>query len=75
MHPWLMGMRDDIVRAKTIDESPASAAGKVWMVIVELGPRHELEEKQSWIERHSPPRPMTPYVQGLLARIRAERGR
>lgn len=77
MHPWLMSLRPDILLAKTVARPqpyPASVA-MAWMV--DNGPEHKLEEKQSWIQGHGggPPRPIPASTAAILERIRASRNR
>jgi hypothetical protein len=77
VHPWLMSLREDILKAKTVTRfqpNPASASMK-WMV--NGGPEHRIEEKESWIREHGggPPRPVPASTAAILARIRASRNR
>lgn len=77
MHPWLMRLRPEILLAKTVAQPQTypGAAGMAWMV--DEGPEHKVEEKQSWIQRHGggPPRPIPASTAAILARIRASRNR
>lgn len=77
VHPWLMGLRPEILLAKTVSQPqpyPGSAEMS-WMV--DRGPEHKVEEKQSWIQDHGggPPRPVPASTIAILARIRASRNR
>ncbi len=60
VHPWLMSLRDNILKAKTVSRpQPYSASASTeWMV--DKVPEHKIEEKKSWIRGHGggPPRPM-----------------
>lgn len=73
VHPWLMGLRSEILLAKSVAQylTYPESAGMAWMV--DGGPEHMLEEKQSWIERHRPPSPPSPSTAAFLARLRADR--
>lgn len=77
VHPWLMGLRPEILLAKTVarPQPYPGSAGMAWMV--DEGPEHKVEEKQSWIQRHGggAPRPVPSSTAAILARIRAVRGR
>ncbi|KAK3934510.1 hypothetical protein QBC46DRAFT_368162 [Diplogelasinospora grovesii] len=77
VHPWLMSLRGDILEAKTVARpQPYSAlASTEWMV--DKGPEHKIEEKESWIREHGggPPRTMTASTAAILNRIRASRNR
>ncbi|KAL8366066.1 hypothetical protein RB595_004716 [Gaeumannomyces hyphopodioides] len=77
VHPWLMGLRANILLAKTVAKPqpyPGSAS-VAWMV--DKGPEHKVEEKQSWIQAHGggPARPIPASTAAILARIRASRNR
>lgn len=77
VHYWLMGLRAEVLLAKTVAEHqqyPRSAE-MAWMV--DMGPEHSVEEKQSWIQRHGgdPSRPIPASTTAILARIRADRSR
>ncbi|OBR12818.1 LysM domain-containing protein [Colletotrichum higginsianum IMI 349063] len=77
VHPWLMGLRPEILLAKTVaqPEPQPGSAGMAWMV--DQGPEHKVEAKQSWIQAHGggPPRPIPASTAAILARIRASRNR
>jgi hypothetical protein len=47
-----MGLRDDILRAKTIARPDLTAKTTEWMVDTLLGSRHQIMTKEDWIERH-----------------------
>lgn len=77
MHPWLMGLRPEILLAKTVAQPlpyPESAQ-MAWMV--DDGPEHKVVEKQDWIQAHRgcSPRPIPASTAAILARIRTSRGR
>ena len=72
VHPWLMGLRADILRAKTVSRLYSWAADTTeWMVYNRLAPQPEIVTKEYWIERHSPPRPMDASTLRIVQRIRA----
>lgn len=77
VHPWLMSLREDILKAKTVARpQPYSAlALNEWMV--KGGPEHKMEEKDSWIREHGggPPRTMPSSTAAIIDRIRASRNR
>lgn len=77
VHPWLMGFRPEIFLAKTVAQPQPypRAAGMAWMV--DEGPEHKIEEKQSWIQGHGggPTRPIPASTAAILERIRASRNR
>lgn len=77
MHPWLMGLRHEILLAKTVAQPQPypGAAEMAWMV--DGGPEFKVEEKQSWVQRHGggPPRPVPASTAAILERIRASRNR
>lgn len=76
-HPWLMGLRPEILLAKTVAQPQPypGSAGMAWMV--DKGPEHKVEEKHSWIQVHrgGPSRPVPASTAAILARIRASRNR
>ncbi|KAL3424026.1 hypothetical protein PVAG01_03307 [Phlyctema vagabunda] len=82
VHPWLMSLREDILKAKTISRAgpyPASAS-KEWMVCQGAwGPDIHVEEKESWLRKHGDgsgsglPRPVPGSTAAILARIRDSR--
>lgn len=77
VYPWLMGLRPEILLAKTVAQPqpyPGSAE-MAWMV--DKGPEHKVEEKQSWIQAHGgdSPRPIPASTAAIFARIRASRNR
>jgi hypothetical protein len=77
VHPWLISLREDVLKRKTVARpQPYSALGLAdlkWMV--DEGPEHKIEEKQSWIQEHSPPRPMTASSIAILEKICARRNK
>ncbi|GKT52005.1 uncharacterized protein ColSpa_12186 [Colletotrichum spaethianum] len=77
VHDYVSGLRPDILLAKTVAQPKPypGSAGIVWMV--DQGPEHKVEAKQSWIQAHggSPPRPIPASTAAILARIRASRNR
>ncbi|KAK1590376.1 uncharacterized protein LY79DRAFT_555156 [Colletotrichum navitas] len=77
VHPWLMALRPEILLAKTVaqPEPYPGAAEMAWMV--DQGPEHKVEAKQSWIQAHGggPQRPIPASTAAILARIRASRNR
>ncbi|KFY36773.1 hypothetical protein V494_04982 [Pseudogymnoascus sp. VKM F-4513 (FW-928)] len=77
VHPWLMSLREDILKAKTVARPqpyPALALNE-WMV--KGGPEHKMEEKDSWIRGHGGglPRTMPASTAAIIDRIRASRNR
>ncbi|KAI1850159.1 hypothetical protein JX266_004538 [Neoarthrinium moseri] len=75
VHPWLMSLRDDILKAKQVAQFqmyPVPAA-KEWMV--EQGPYHDILEKESWVQRYGdgPPRQLSASSQAFLEKIRRSR--
>ncbi|OBT71815.1 hypothetical protein VF21_09378 [Pseudogymnoascus sp. 05NY08] len=77
VHPWLMSLCGDILKAKTVARpQPYNAlASTEWMV--ENGPELKIEEKGSWIWElgGGPPCTMPPSTAAILSRIRASRKR
>lgn len=77
VHPWLMSLRGDILKAKTVarPQSYSALAPIEWMV--DKGPEHQITDKESWIREHGggPPRPMPASTAAILSRIRASRNR
>lgn len=77
VHPWLMGLRPEILLTKTVarPQPYPGSAGMAW--IVDGGPEHRVEERQSWVERHGggPPRLIPASTAAILERIRASRNR
>ncbi|KAF9870785.1 hypothetical protein CkaCkLH20_11684 [Colletotrichum karsti] len=73
VHPWLMGLRPEILLAKAVarPEPYPQSAEMAWMV--DKGPKHEVTEKQSWLRAHGggTPLPVPPGAAASLARIRA----
>ncbi|OIW23548.1 hypothetical protein CONLIGDRAFT_719174 [Coniochaeta ligniaria NRRL 30616] len=77
VHPWLMSLRQDILKAKTVARpQPYPASGFEWMV--DEGPKHKIEEKKNWIYEHGG-RPLSALTIASAARhlerIRALRNR
>ncbi|KAH8170111.1 hypothetical protein LIA77_10655 [Sarocladium implicatum] len=74
VHPWLVGVREDILRAKKIAR-PSPHGGSVpdneWMVSCLTGPDHEIMAKDAWLDRHRGPRPMDASKARFLERIGA----
>ncbi|KAI3316934.1 hypothetical protein HD806DRAFT_516384 [Xylariaceae sp. AK1471] len=65
VHPWLMGMRDDLAKAKTVARWQAFPESTRWMVnyhglTSSSRGREEnaLVEREQWIREHGPPRPV-----------------
>ncbi|OBT82859.1 hypothetical protein VE02_08560 [Pseudogymnoascus sp. 03VT05] len=77
VHPWLMNLREDILKAKTVARpQPYNAlAPTEWMV--KNGPELEIEEKEGWIWEHGggPPHTMPTSTAAIFNRIRASRNR
>lgn len=77
VHPWLMGLRPEILLAKTVarPQPYQMSATKAWMV--DNGPEHKVQERQSWVGSHGggPPRPVPASTAAILARISASRNR
>lgn len=73
VHPWLMSLRDEIVRAKSVARTGGFPSGTRYMVT--QGPRHVIEERGMWIDRHGAGRaqPPMPMSAGLLAAMQARR--
>ncbi|KAH8194090.1 hypothetical protein TruAng_011740 [Truncatella angustata] len=73
VHPWLMSLRDDIVRAKSVARTGGFPSRTRYMVT--QGPRHVIEERGMWMDRHGAGRaqPPMPISAGLLAAIQAHR--
>ncbi|KAI1810626.1 hypothetical protein GGS20DRAFT_166769 [Poronia punctata] len=64
VHPWLMGMRDDLAKAKTVARWEAFPESTRWMVNYHGltsssrgGEDNVLVEREKWIREHGPPRP------------------
>lgn len=77
VHPWLMSLRGDILKAKTVARPqpyPASAPTK-WMV--DRGSEHKIEVQESWVREHGggPPRVVPASTAAILERLRASRNR
>ncbi|KAL7906379.1 hypothetical protein GGI35DRAFT_482544 [Trichoderma velutinum] len=70
VHPWLMSLRRDIIRAKAVAR-PVPYAEFEWMVSNLTAPQHEIMTKEFWIEMHRPPRPMDAATLKFLQRIGA----
>ena len=75
MHPWLMSLRDDIVKAKAVAPFEAYPASVPIEWMVSRGPEHRIQEKKSWVEDHGPPRPIDAATLAIVNRIRARRNR
>ncbi|KAM6484615.1 hypothetical protein HDV62DRAFT_404403 [Trichoderma sp. SZMC 28011] len=76
VHPWLMGLREDIIRAEAVARPmsyPESLSNIEWMVSNLTAPQHEIMTKGFWIEMHRPPRPMDAATSRFLQRIGARR--
>ena len=76
VHPWLLSLRNDIVKAKAVAPFyayPVSVPTE-WIVVT-TGPEHKIQEKKSWVEGHSPPCPMDAATLAVVNRIRASRKR
>ncbi|TFB05930.1 hypothetical protein CCMA1212_001368 [Trichoderma ghanense] len=75
VHPWLMGLRGDILRAKAVARPQPYGESVVnttsWMVSNLIAPKHEIMTKETWIEMHRPPRPMDATTYRFLQRIGA----
>ncbi|KAI9643834.1 hypothetical protein NHQ30_007185 [Ciborinia camelliae] len=73
VHPWLMSLRKDILKAKAVARpQPYSASAPTeWMV--NKGPEHKIEEKEGWIRDHGGglARTMPASTDAILNRIRA----
>jgi hypothetical protein len=72
-----MSLRGDILKAKPVARpQPYSASAPIeWMV--NKGPEHKIEAKESWIQEHGggQHRPMPASTAAILNRIRANRNR
>ncbi|KAH0499711.1 hypothetical protein TgHK011_006886 [Trichoderma gracile] len=76
VHPWLMSLRGDIIRAKAVARPVPyfdSGVNIEWMVSNLTAPQHQIMTKGLWIEMHRPPRPMDAATSRLLQRIRARK--
>ncbi|KAL7957134.1 hypothetical protein V8C34DRAFT_325504 [Trichoderma compactum] len=74
VHPWLMGLRGDIIRVKAVARPmPYLESGDniEWMVSNLTAPQHEIMTKEFWVEMHRPPRPMDAATSKFLQRIGA----
>ncbi|KAL6822866.1 hypothetical protein J3E69DRAFT_382000 [Trichoderma sp. SZMC 28015] len=74
VHPWLMGLRGDIIRAKAVARPMPyfeSGVNIEWMVSNLTAPQHEIMAKEFWTEMHRPPRPMDAATSRFLQRIGA----
>jgi hypothetical protein len=72
-----MSLRGDILDAKTVARPQPyfASAGTKWMV--DKGPEHRIEVKESWVREHGggPPRTIPASTAAILNRIRASRNR
>lgn len=77
VHPWLMGLRAEILLAKTVARPQPYPESAEMSWVVDQGPEHKVEEKQGWIQAHGggPPRPIPASTAAILGRIRASRNR
>jgi hypothetical protein len=77
VHPWLMSLRHDILKAKTVARPLPYFASVPAEWMVGEGPEHRIEEKKSWIEWHGGGRlhPLGPASAAAMARIRASKNR
>ncbi|KAK3933468.1 hypothetical protein QBC46DRAFT_402156 [Diplogelasinospora grovesii] len=77
VHPWLMSLREDILKAKmlSIYEPYSVVASTEWMV--DEGPEHMIMEKKRWIQEHGggPPQVLSASALAIIDRIRASRNR
>ncbi|KAL6895284.1 hypothetical protein HDV57DRAFT_3182 [Trichoderma longibrachiatum] len=74
VHPWLMGLRGDIIRAKAIARPVPygdSGANTDWIISNLTAPQHQILAKDLWVEMHRPPRPMDAATSRFLQRIGA----
>ncbi|ODA82689.1 hypothetical protein RJ55_01197 [Drechmeria coniospora] len=76
VHPWLMGLREDIIQAKIVTRPrpvvvPALASTTEWMVSAIVAPEHVVMTKDEWLEFHRPPRPMSAAIRNMLQRAGA----
>jgi hypothetical protein len=74
VHPWLMGLRGDIMRAKAVARPVPyveSVFNTEWMVSNLTAPQHEILTKELWTEMHRPPRPLDAATSRFLQRIGA----
>ncbi|KAK6212829.1 hypothetical protein LQW54_004918 [Pestalotiopsis sp. IQ-011] len=73
VHPWLMSLQIDIVRAKSVARTGGFPSETRYMVT--QGPRHVIEERGMWMDRHGAGRaqPPMPMSAGLLAVMQAHR--
>ncbi|EHK39365.1 hypothetical protein TRIATDRAFT_288158 [Trichoderma atroviride IMI 206040] len=74
VHPWLMGLRGDIMRAKAVARPVPyveSMANTEWIVSNLTAPQHEILTKELWIEMHRPPRPLDAATSRFLQRVGA----
>ncbi|PQE28395.1 domain containing protein [Rutstroemia sp. NJR-2017a BBW] len=78
VHPWLMSLREDIVKAKLVARPQPYSAWEEELMVGE-GPEHDIELKEEWLEGRGIRRPFTAIQAAsnarILARIRASRGR
>lgn len=75
VHPWLIGLREDILQAKAIARPLAygeTVNTTEWMVDYLLGPGHEIMTKESWVEKHRGPRLNVSAKATFLQRIGAQ---
>ena len=77
VHPWLMSLREDILKAKTVARPQPYSALALTEWVVNKGPEHKIEEKESLIREHGggPPRTIPASTAAILNRIRASRNR
>ncbi|EGO56024.1 hypothetical protein NEUTE1DRAFT_148386 [Neurospora tetrasperma FGSC 2508] len=84
VHPWLISMRGDILRAKDLSHENAHTPAEryKWMVNVKkhCGGELFIQEKKEWIQdhipyAHRPVHPMTPSLAAILAARDASRNR
>jgi hypothetical protein len=75
VHPWLMSLRGDILKAKTVMLGYSPSLPTEFMVII--GPNMMIKEKEDWIRRlrGDPPPNLLPSDLRILERIRASRNR
>jgi hypothetical protein len=77
VHPWLMSLRHDILKAKTVARPQPYSALVPTKWVVSGGPQHKIEEREGWIREHDNPqsRSIPGSTAAILARIRASRNR
>lgn len=74
VRPWLMSLRGDLVKAKTVSSAHPFSTVVSFDWRVERRPEHRIEEKKSWVRCHAggPPLPLPAVLVEHLARTRKE---